>query len=218
MSSYPPPPDATDVLPGEDGGAYASRHAEAAAIADAARLPEWVLLAEIARRQRHGRAAQDDAALAERLWLAWHADPLATEPPQYTLASLPPKYRADWLRVAAEARAAIGESVGHVVLTDDEAWRMIESERLTTHRVLPVSVEDRIVARLSSLPDDADVTRAMGARLAVAAPDAFRGTMAIEERDLPVCSRCHEGRPCACEAYDAGLPDVTAQDYGKAPQ
>lgn len=51
MSSYPPPPaDATDVLPGEDGGDYASRKAEAAAIADAARLPEWVLLAEVARR------------------------------------------------------------------------------------------------------------------------------------------------------------------------
>lgn len=27
MSSYPPPPDAPDVLPGEDGGAYASRKA-----------------------------------------------------------------------------------------------------------------------------------------------------------------------------------------------
>lgn len=70
MSSYPPPPaDAADVLPGEDGGAYASRKAEAAAIADAARLPEWVLLAEVARRRRNDRAAGGGARETHRALL-----------------------------------------------------------------------------------------------------------------------------------------------------
>lgn len=118
MSSYPPPPDAPDVLPGEDGGDYASRKAEAAAIADAERLPEWVLLAEIARRRRHGRAAPDDAALAERLWRARAGG--ASELPEGTvLAHMPAEMRAAWLRVAAEARAAL---LPPPVLDAPERW------------------------------------------------------------------------------------------------
>lgn len=151
----------------DDGEAYGRRegilHLETVSraeakiwrIADAARLPEWVLLAEIARRQRHGRAAPDDAALAERLWRARAGG--ASELPEGTvLAHMPAEMRAAWLRVAAEARAALGESAS--MLTDSRA------------------------------------------RLAAAAPDAFRGTMVIEERDMPaaaepyLCPNCQRPR------------------------
>lgn len=117
MSSYPPPPDAPDVLPGEDGGDYAARKAEDAAVADAQRLPEWVLLAEVARRQRHGRAAPDDAALlalAERLQEAFRK---AFADGCFTSAER-------WLRVASEARAAIGVPDSAIRLaTEGDAMR-----------------------------------------------------------------------------------------------
>lgn len=48
----------------------------------------------------------DDAALAERLWRAWHA-------PATVLSYLEdetPREQQRWLRVAAKARAALGES------------------------------------------------------------------------------------------------------------
>lgn len=62
---------------------------------------------------------------------------------------------------------------------------------------------------------DDDWARAM---LAIkAAPSRYREPPSGPTEAVPdaICPRCTEDRPCACDAYASGLPDVTAHGYGE---
>lgn len=63
--------------------------------------------------------------------------------------------------------------------------------------------------------DDEDWARAM---LAIkAAPSRYRDPpFEVASDPSTPCPRCEEDRPCACDAYADGLPDVTAHGYGSA--